>query len=98
MVSLLPLYALLLQFVATLVGGVLFTREFGLRLPLTALLALPLTFLAYQFLISLSAVRAVGRELRQQNNWEKTAHVGAHRLAPLTVEEPVLAFAEVVGV
>jgi hypothetical protein len=24
-------------------------------------------------------VRAVWRQLRQENNWEKTRHVGAHR-------------------
>jgi hypothetical protein len=47
-----------------------------------ALPQLALTFLPYQFLISISAVRAVGRELRRQNNWEKTIHLGAHRLAP----------------
>jgi cellulose synthase/poly-beta-1,6-N-acetylglucosamine synthase-like glycosyltransferase len=89
MVSLLPLYALLLQLGTTLVGGVLFTREYGLRMPVVALLSLPLTFLPYQFLISVSAVRALGRELRRKNNWEKTAHLGAHRLAPLALREVV---------
>jgi cellulose synthase/poly-beta-1,6-N-acetylglucosamine synthase-like glycosyltransferase len=98
MVSLLPLYALFLQLGATVVGCVLFTREYGLRLPLVALLGLPLTFLPYQFLISISAVRALGRELRRQNDWEKTAHLGAHRLPALAVGELGLALPEAIGV
>jgi cellulose synthase/poly-beta-1,6-N-acetylglucosamine synthase-like glycosyltransferase len=100
MVSLLPMYVLLLQLCSTVVGSVLFAREFGLRMPLMALLALPLTFLPYQFLLSISAVRAVGRELRRKSDWEKTAHMGAHRLVPLLmpVEDPGLALPEVIGV
>jgi GAF domain-containing protein len=38
-----------------------------------------LTFLPFQWLLSISAIRGVYRELRRQRNWEKTAHVGAHR-------------------
>ena len=37
------------------------------------------TFLPYQCLLSISSLRGVYRELRKQNNWEKTDHVGAHR-------------------
>jgi len=35
--------------------------------------------------LSYAAVRATIRELRGINNWEKTAHVGAHRLEPQPV-------------
>jgi hypothetical protein len=40
-----------------------------------------LTYLPYQWLLSYAAVRAVWREIRGVNNWEKTQHVGAHRQA-----------------
>ena len=40
--------------------------------------------------LSYAAVRATVRELRGINNWEKTAHVGAHRQdAGQLAESPV---------
>jgi cellulose synthase/poly-beta-1,6-N-acetylglucosamine synthase-like glycosyltransferase/putative flippase GtrA len=79
MASFLPLYVLLLQFVVTAVGAALFTREYGLRLPPLMPAAMALTFLPYQWLLGVSALRAVYRELRRDHSWEKTAHSGAHR-------------------
>lgn len=78
-ISFLPLYVLLLQLVITLIGAALFTREYGLRMPLLMPAAMTITYLPYQWLLGLSALRAVVRELLQRNNWEKTAHTGAHR-------------------
>jgi cellulose synthase/poly-beta-1,6-N-acetylglucosamine synthase-like glycosyltransferase/putative flippase GtrA len=75
----LPLYVLLLQFVITAVGARLFTREYGFRLPILMPAAMAITFLPYQWLLGLSALRAVYRELRREHGWEKTAHTGAHR-------------------
>ena len=49
-----------------------------------------LTYLPYQWVLSYAAVRATIRELRGINNWEKTAHVGAHRLAAQPVGAPVV--------
>lgn len=77
--SFLPLYVLLLQFVATALGALLFTREYGFRLPALMPVGMALTFLPYQWLLGLSALRAVYRELRREQSWEKTAHTGAHR-------------------
>jgi glycosyltransferase XagB len=79
MAAFLPLYVLGLQFVLTAIGALLFTREYGLRLPPLMPAAMALTFLPYQWLLGLSALRAVGRELRRDTSWEKTAHTGAHR-------------------
>jgi cellulose synthase/poly-beta-1,6-N-acetylglucosamine synthase-like glycosyltransferase len=79
MLSFLPLYALGLQFLAYLIGAWLFTREYRLRFPILLPLAMTLTFLPFQLLLGLSAVRAVWREASNQTNWEKTQHVGAHR-------------------
>jgi len=81
MISFLPLYALLFQFVATAVGAFLFAKEYGLRFPLFKPISMALTFLPFQWLLSVSAVRGVYRELRRQHNWEKTVHLGAHRQA-----------------
>ncbi len=42
-------------------------------------LMISLVLLVQSAFSGLSAVRAVYRELRGQNNWEKTIHLGAHR-------------------
>jgi len=87
MLSFLPLWALLLQLLVTIVGARVFTREYGLRFPLMLPLTLTLTFLPFQWLLGVSSLRAVYRALRQQHNWEKTAHIGAHRhLEPVRAE------------
>jgi hypothetical protein len=41
--------------------------------------------------LSYASVRATIRELRGINNWEKTAHVGAHRLEPQPVSNAAAA-------
>jgi cellulose synthase/poly-beta-1,6-N-acetylglucosamine synthase-like glycosyltransferase len=96
MLSFLPLYALLFQFLTTVVGAFMFTREYGFKFPLLMPMSMALTFLPFQWLLGISAVRVVYRELRQQNNWEKTAHLGAHRqteVAPSIGPERVLPIA-----
>jgi cellulose synthase/poly-beta-1,6-N-acetylglucosamine synthase-like glycosyltransferase len=97
MISLLPLYALLMQLGVTVVGTALFVREYRLPMPLFALLTLPLAYFPYQLLIGFSAVRAVSRELRRETNWEKTVHVGAHRLVVLPATEIDLQLPELVA-
>jgi cellulose synthase/poly-beta-1,6-N-acetylglucosamine synthase-like glycosyltransferase len=79
MLSFLPLYALFLQFVAAAVGAFVFTREYGLTFSFLNLVSMFITFVPFQWLLGLSAIRGVYRELRKQNNWEKTTHIGAHR-------------------
>jgi hypothetical protein len=79
MVSFLPLYALVFQLVATIVGSWTFAREYGERYPLLLPAKIVATYLPFNILLGVSAVRGVWREIRRQNNWEKTAHSGAHR-------------------
>jgi glycosyltransferase XagB len=79
LITFLPLYTLLLQFIVTAIGAFLFAREYKLKFTLLNLLVMTFTFLPYQFMLSISSVRGVYRGLHKQNNWEKTAHVGAHR-------------------
>jgi cellulose synthase/poly-beta-1,6-N-acetylglucosamine synthase-like glycosyltransferase len=75
-----PMYVLLLQFLASLVGARLFTREYGLRLPIRTFALAVITFLPYQWLLGLASARAAYREMEIREDWEKAAHVGAHRV------------------
>jgi len=79
MASFLPLYALAFQFLITMVGAFSFTGEYRERVPLLLPITMLVTFLPYQWILGLSSVRAVYRELRRETDWEKTTHVGAHR-------------------
>jgi len=55
--------------------------RWGFTLPVPAYpsLHLMVTFFPYQWALGIAAMRSVWRELRGKKNWEKTAHVGAHR-------------------
>ncbi len=79
LLSLLPLYAIAFQFLVSLVGFRDFARAYGFKLTVRDLARFILGFLPYQFLLSVSALRAVVRELAGATDWEKTAHSGAHR-------------------
>lgn len=94
MISLLPVYLLLLQLGISLVGLYEFTGVHGLRPSPLSLLRMLVTFLPYQWLLSIGALRAVWRQLRGINVWDKTQHIGAHRApappARAAAAEPVL--------
>jgi cellulose synthase/poly-beta-1,6-N-acetylglucosamine synthase-like glycosyltransferase len=76
--SFVPLAALVAILVAELVGLAQFCREFSVRPRVLDYFRLVLGAVPYQLLLSAAAVRATWREMRGINNWEKTAHVGAH--------------------
>ncbi len=78
-ISMLPLYSLLLMFVVTAVGSIYFARDYNYRITLRDLVKLALAFFPFQILLGISALRAVYREARNLSNWEKTVHSGAHR-------------------
>jgi cellulose synthase/poly-beta-1,6-N-acetylglucosamine synthase-like glycosyltransferase len=79
MVAFLPLYGMVFQFALTMVGAFIFTREYGVRLPIAMPLVMTVTWLPYQWILGWAALRAGYRELNIHTNWEKTAHSGAHR-------------------
>lgn len=81
MVLIFPLYFLGAHFLVSAIGLYEFAGAHRLRPSWTTLVVMALTYLPYQWLLGYSALRAVVRELRGLNNWEKTAHVGAHRPA-----------------
>ncbi len=78
-ISYLPLYALGFQFLAYCVGLFIFLQEFGMSVPVLQLFFMALEFFPFQWLLGFSAIRAVFRQLRRENSWEKTVHLGAHR-------------------
>jgi len=79
MLSSLPLYVLILSFAISLAGLYEFTNVHRLRPSWLSPLWMLVTYLPYQWLLGYAALRAVWRQLRGMNTWEKTAHVGAHR-------------------
>lgn len=79
MLSLLPILVVVLQVVINVVGLYEFTGEQQLKRKWRIFPLMIFTFPFYQLLLSIGAIRATYRELRGQNNWEKTAHSGVHR-------------------
>lgn len=90
LLTFLPLYGVLLQLAANIVAIGLFARTYDLRVPLRVRLAMPFTFLPFQWMLGFSAWRALTRHALGRGEWEKTEHRGAHR--PLeTVPAPAAA-------
>jgi cellulose synthase/poly-beta-1,6-N-acetylglucosamine synthase-like glycosyltransferase len=79
MLSFLPLYAFIVQLVVTVVGAYRFTGEYHFRMPIWSPILMALTFFPFQWLLGIAAIRAVFRLIAGARNWEKTAHIGAHR-------------------
>jgi cellulose synthase/poly-beta-1,6-N-acetylglucosamine synthase-like glycosyltransferase/putative flippase GtrA len=82
LLSFIPLVPVLAVLVMEAVALGELCRNYGFRVRLRDYLRLVLGTLPYHALLSLAAARAVGRELRGNRSWEKTAHVGAHRADP----------------
>jgi cellulose synthase/poly-beta-1,6-N-acetylglucosamine synthase-like glycosyltransferase len=80
-ISCIPIYLLLLQMITQLVGIREYAEAYGINLPRGYRLKMILYYYPYQLMLAVSAARAVGRFVRGTNNWEKTAHSGAHRNA-----------------
>jgi cellulose synthase/poly-beta-1,6-N-acetylglucosamine synthase-like glycosyltransferase len=87
LLSLAPLYVILLQMLASVVGIIEFGRLFGQRVPASLIARMPLTYLGFQFVLGFSALRAIVRNASGDREWEKTEHRGAHR-APLPAAVP----------
>ncbi|MBI2863691.1 MAG: glycosyltransferase [Chloroflexi bacterium] len=81
MVLLLPFYFLLAHYVVSVVGLYEFTDAHGLNPSSMTWLVMLVSYVPYQWVLGYAALRAALRELKGQSNWEKTAHVGAHRKA-----------------
>ena len=80
MISALPAYVVLIQIVISVLGLYEFTSVHRLRPAWYSPLWLILGYLPYQWILGFAALRAIRRHLGGMNNWEKTRHVGAHRV------------------
>jgi glycosyltransferase XagB len=80
LISYLPVAMLLAHYLTGAVGLYEFTDAHGLDASLKEVLHLALTWFPYQLLVSYAALRAVRRQLQGASNWEKTQHIGAHRV------------------
>jgi cellulose synthase/poly-beta-1,6-N-acetylglucosamine synthase-like glycosyltransferase len=80
MISALPAYVLIIQIVISVLGLYEFTSIHRLKPAWYSSLWLILVYLPYQWMLGFAALRAVWRHLRGMNNWEKTKHIGAHRV------------------
>lgn len=78
-VLLTPFYFLLAHWMITTIGLYEFASAHNLHPSRGTVLKMTIGYLPYQWVLGYAALRATVRELRGINNWEKTAHVGAHR-------------------
>jgi cellulose synthase/poly-beta-1,6-N-acetylglucosamine synthase-like glycosyltransferase len=81
LVSYLPVLALLANLLVNVVGLKEFTRAHDLKASPMAAVRLAMAWTPYQIVLAYAALRAVRRQMRGINTWEKTQHVGAHREA-----------------
>ncbi len=80
MVLLLPLYVLFAHYVISVVGLYEFGRAHSIRMRLSVPLMMAAAYMPYQWVLAYAALRAMFRQIRGVSNWEKTKHVGAHRV------------------
>ncbi|TAK33023.1 MAG: glycosyltransferase [Chloroflexota bacterium] len=76
-----PAYLLFAHYIISVVGLYEFADAHGLHPSKMAAFTMALSYIPYQWVLGYASVRAAIREMRGINNWEKTAHVGAHRQA-----------------
>jgi cellulose synthase/poly-beta-1,6-N-acetylglucosamine synthase-like glycosyltransferase len=87
LLSWLPVLLLFAHFVMSVVGLYEFTSAHGLKAAPSTVVRMAFTWFPYQLVLSYAAARALWRQLRGVGNWEKTAHVGAHRTPVVEAEE-----------
>jgi glycosyltransferase XagB len=81
LLSWLPVVLIGAHFLTSVVGLYEFTGAHGLKASPRTVVTMAVTWLPYQVVLAYAAVRALRRQMRGIGNWEKTAHVGAHRTA-----------------
>lgn len=80
LISYLPVAMLLAHYLTSVVGLYEFTDAHGLKASPTAVLHMAIAWFPYQLLISYASLRAVRRQMKGLSDWEKTQHIGAHRI------------------
>jgi cellulose synthase/poly-beta-1,6-N-acetylglucosamine synthase-like glycosyltransferase len=82
LLSWLPVLLITGHFLTAVIGLYEFTEAHGLKASPWRVLVMALTWLPYQLVLAYAAMRALRRQMRGVDDWEKTAHIGAHRTAP----------------
>ncbi len=80
MLLLLPSYFLIAHYVISVVGLYEFAQAHRLNPPRTTPIRMAGAYLPYQWVLAYAALRAMVRQIRGVTNWEKTKHIGAHRI------------------
>lgn len=80
LLSFIPLMLVITQCIINMIALHEFIHEQHLPERKSAYFVLLFTFIPYQFLLAIGAIRATFREMFGVNNWEKTFHSGEHRL------------------
>jgi hypothetical protein len=75
-----PLYLFGLQVCLDFTGLMDFIRVQHLPLTWRVLATMAIAYLPYQWLMAFAAARGVARQMRRRTNWEKTVHLGMHRV------------------
>jgi cellulose synthase/poly-beta-1,6-N-acetylglucosamine synthase-like glycosyltransferase len=97
LLTFLPIVPTLLTLVVETAGLGDFRRLYGVKVRPRDYVRLLLGTFPYQVFLAAAAIRAVVRELRGINAWEKTEHTGAHRTAAATTPSTTPALAGVSG-
>lgn len=79
LISSLPLYMLVIQFIIYNVGLYEFTKRYNQPYPIWMPLKLLIVYYPYNLLLAVSGVRAVLRNIGNNISWEKTTHLNTHR-------------------
>jgi cellulose synthase/poly-beta-1,6-N-acetylglucosamine synthase-like glycosyltransferase len=77
--SFIPTYIFIMQIAIYFIGLKEFSKSYGLKYSIVDSFKLLIAFLPYQLILTLASLRATHRFLSNQNLWEKTSHVNAHR-------------------
>jgi cellulose synthase/poly-beta-1,6-N-acetylglucosamine synthase-like glycosyltransferase len=80
LISYLPVAMLFAHFLTSVLGLYEFTDAHGLQASPRAVVHMAIAWFPYQLTVSFAALRAVRRQMKGVSNWEKTQHIGAHRV------------------
>ncbi len=84
--SWLPMLFTIVTLAVEIVGFHEFCRAYGLKARLRDYARLVVGFYAYYLLLACAALNATRREFLGERGWDKTSHVGAHRVPDTAIE------------
>jgi glycosyltransferase XagB len=79
-ISVFPIFMVIIQLAILNYGLWQFTRDYKLKYPIWMPLKIIITYIPYQLILSISALRAIVKILQKNTTWEKTTHLNSHRI------------------